>query len=145
MMVGGSGPEWFFGVGLPHHDTNCEDFRSRDHIWDQTRWALEFFRAYIPVASPRPIPTSSRHRPPSVLPSPCAVYAIYVPEGGPCTLRLEEGQYQVHWYNPRTGGALRTGSVATVDGLGVQALGSPPAEPSRDWATPFAGSMCRGG
>ena len=133
MMVGGSGPEWLFGVGLPHNDTNCEDFRSRDHIWDQTRWAVEFFRAYIPVretdAHPELITPSSA----LCLAKPGAVYAVYVPEGGPCTLRLEDGHYQVHWYNPRTGGALLAGTVATVDGPGSRTLGSPPADPSRDW------------
>jgi CubicO group peptidase (beta-lactamase class C family) len=135
LMVGGSGAEWLFGLGLPNHDTNCEDFRSRDHMWDQTRWALEFFRAYVPV---RETEAHSELVTPSsalCLAKPGAVYAISRPERGPgpCTLRLEPGRYQVHWYNPRAGGALWTGSVATVDGPGSPSLGAPPADPDRDW------------
>jgi hypothetical protein len=133
LMVGGSGAEWLFGLGLPNHDTNCEDFRSRDHMWDQTRFALEFFRAYVPVRETEAHPDLVT--PPSALclAKPGAVHAIYHPEGGPCTLRLEPGRYQVHWYNPRAGGPLLAGSVATIDGPGTPELGSPPADPDRDW------------
>jgi CubicO group peptidase (beta-lactamase class C family) len=133
LMVGGSGAEWLFGVGLPHNDTNCEDFRSRDHIWDQTRWALEFFRAYIPVRETQAHPDLVTPQTALCLANPGAVYAVYVPEGGPCTLRLEDGRYQIHWYNPRAGGALLSGTVATVHGPGIRDLGSPPADPGRDW------------
>ena len=81
LMVGGSGAEWLFGVGLPHNDTNCEDFRSRDQIWDQTRWALEFFRAYIPVRETEALPTSSRHHAPSAWPSPARSTRSTSPRG----------------------------------------------------------------
>jgi hypothetical protein len=128
LMAGGSGAEWLFGLGLPHHDTNCEDFRSRDRMWDQTRWALEFFRAYVPVRQTTPAPELVTPAGSTFcLAKPGSVYAVYVPEGGPCSLTLEPGRYQVHWYNPRTGGALLTGSVTTVEGPGTASLGSPPA------------------
>jgi CubicO group peptidase (beta-lactamase class C family) len=133
LMVGGSGAEWLFGVGLPHNDTNCEDFRSRDHIWDQTRWALEFFRDYVPVRESEPRADLITPASALCLAKPGTVYAIYVPEGNPCTLRLEAGRYQVDWYNPRAGGPLVAGSVRTVEGPGSQALGMPPANPDRDW------------
>ena len=29
-------------------DINCEDWRSRDIMWDQTRHALEFFQEHLP-------------------------------------------------------------------------------------------------
>ncbi len=47
-MAGGSGVEWYFGYKFPHNDLNCEDWRSRDHLWDLTRYAVEFFHEYLP-------------------------------------------------------------------------------------------------
>ncbi|MEZ5397232.1 MAG: hypothetical protein R2724_31255 [Bryobacterales bacterium] len=41
-MGGGAGVEWYFGHQYPHMDINMEDWRSRDRMWDQTRYALEF-------------------------------------------------------------------------------------------------------
>lgn len=134
LMVGGAGCEWLFGTGHPHGDTTCEDLRSRDRIWDQTRWALEFFRDYVPVRQASDhralLETGSGY----CLAQPGKVYAIYLPAGGACSLRLESGRYRVDWYDPRAGGGLKEGSVAQVSGPGVVALGSPPSEPTRDWA-----------
>ena len=48
LMAGGGGVEWYFGYKFPHNDLNCEDWRSRDHLWDLTRYAVEFFHAYLP-------------------------------------------------------------------------------------------------
>jgi hypothetical protein len=39
----------------------------------------------------------------------------------------------VSWFNPRTGGALQTGSVTTVSGGGKAVLGNSPAEANEDW------------
>lgn len=47
-MAGGGGVEWYFGYQYPHSDLNCEDWRSRELLWDQTRIALEFFHRYLP-------------------------------------------------------------------------------------------------
>ena len=44
-MSGGAGVEWLFGYKYAHDDIKLEDFRSRDHMWDLTRYAVEFFRA----------------------------------------------------------------------------------------------------
>jgi hypothetical protein len=48
LMAGGAGCEWYFGYAHAHNDLNCEDWRSRDHMWDLTRHALEFFHQYLP-------------------------------------------------------------------------------------------------
>ena len=31
-------------------DINCEDWRTRENMWNQTRYALEFFHDYLPFA-----------------------------------------------------------------------------------------------
>jgi hypothetical protein len=45
------------------------------------------------------------------------------------------GSYDVRWYNPRTGGSLQTGTIATLTGGGKDSLsiGEPPADPRLDW------------
>lgn len=48
LMAGGAGVEYYFGYKYSHSDLKCEDWRSRDRMWDQTRYALEFFTKYIP-------------------------------------------------------------------------------------------------
>ena len=50
LMAGGAGVEWYFGYNFPNNDLNCEDWRSRDHMWDLTRYALEFFHDHLPFA-----------------------------------------------------------------------------------------------
>ena len=47
-MAGGAGVEWYFGYEYENNDLNCEDWRSRDILWKQTDYALEFFRNYLP-------------------------------------------------------------------------------------------------
>jgi hypothetical protein len=129
LMGGGSGVEWYFGFKFPHMDINCEDWRSRDRMWDQTRYALEFFRQHLPFWEMAPDNTLAEGA--LVLAKPGQVYAVYLPKGGTTKLRVAEGSYQVRWYNPRSGGALQDG--ASVQGPGAVALGNPPSEPGKDW------------
>jgi hypothetical protein len=134
LMGGGAGVEWYFGNKFAHMDINCEDWRSRDRMWDQTRYALEFFRKYLPFWEMEPDNALAAGAEARVLAKPGALYAVYLPKGGSATLNLAEGAYTVRWYNPRAGGALLTGSVSSVQGKGPVALGQPPADPGQDWA-----------
>ncbi len=132
LMGGGAGCEWYFGYAYPHNDLNCEDWRSRDNMWNLTRIALEFFQRYLPFheMSPSDGLVSSGW----CLAKPGSVYAIYLPNGGSATVQLAPGTYSVHWYDPRSGGALQTGSVATLTGGGAVSIGQPPRDAARDWA-----------
>ncbi|MHC4147986.1 MAG: DUF5060 domain-containing protein [Planctomycetota bacterium] len=131
LMAGGAGCEWYFGYKFAHNDLNCEDWRSRERMWDQTRRALEFFHKYLPFE--RMSPDDSLVSAGWCLAEPGKVYAVYLPEGGTTQLNLAEGTYIVQWYNPRTGGKLQNGSVAEVTGPGMVSLGNPPAGPDKDW------------
>ncbi|MFB3829784.1 MAG: DUF5060 domain-containing protein [Bryobacteraceae bacterium] len=126
LMGGGAGVEWYFGSKFPHMDINCEDFRSRERMWDQTRYALEFFRRYLPFWEMEP-------REGRVLAKGDEVLAVHLPAGGSASLQLGAGAYSVRWYNPRTGGELQKGSVATVRGPGSRSIGAPPSDPGKDW------------
>lgn len=137
LMGGGSGVEWYFGYRFPHMDLNCEDWRSRERMWEQTRIALEFFHRYLPFWEMEPVVPSFRvadGSPARIFAKAGEVYAIQFPRGGSAQIALPEGAYTVHWFNPRTGGELIEGEVREVQGgKGRRWLGLPPAERSRDW------------
>ena len=133
LMGGGSGVEWYFGFAFPHMDINCEDFRSREHMWDQTRYALEFFRQHLPFWEMEPSDQLAGAKDARVLARGDSVYVVHLPVGGETTLQLGSGNYTVQWFNPRTGGALQAGSVKTVQGPGAKPLGRPPADANKDW------------
>jgi hypothetical protein len=63
------------------------------------------------------------------------LYLVYLPNGGTTDLDLRgaQGSFAISWFNPRTGGALRAGSVKSVIGGGRVSLGVSPAAPDEDW------------
>ena len=126
--------EWYFGYRYPHMDLNCEDWRSRDLMWDQTRHALDFFQRYLPFHEMEPLADATEGSPSRVLAKTGQTYAVQLMRGGTLKLQLEPGKYSVAWYNPRAGGPLLKGSVSEVEG-GRQRpyLGEPPSDPGKDW------------
>jgi hypothetical protein len=130
LMAGGAGVEWYFGYKFAHNDLNCEDWRSRDHLWDLTRYALEFFRDLMPFAE------MDHHDELTAAPDdycfakPGQIYAIYLPAGGTTYLDLggSSGTFSVQWFNPRTGGKLQKGTVSEVKGPGSVTIGLPPED-----------------
>ncbi|HYE99009.1 MAG TPA: DUF5060 domain-containing protein, partial [Planctomycetota bacterium] len=132
LMGGGAGCEWYFGYSYPHSDLTCEDWRSRDHMWDLTRIAMDFFRQHLPFQDMTPndglVSTGW------CLNKGGEVYAVYLPSGGTASLSVGTGTYSVQWYDPRNGGALMNGSVTSITGSGSKSLGSPPNNSTKDWA-----------
>ena len=47
LMAGGAGVEWYFGYKHAHSDLSCQDWRSREKMWDQSRLALDLFAGRI--------------------------------------------------------------------------------------------------
>ncbi|MHC4167177.1 MAG: putative collagen-binding domain-containing protein, partial [Planctomycetota bacterium] len=133
LMGGGSGVEWYFGHQFPHMDINCEDWRSRDTMWDQTRYALEFFQKHLPFHEMTSNNELADRAGIFVLAKPGEVYAVYLPNGGTTRLKIEGGAYSVRWYNPRSGGKLLEGSVTKIKGPSNASLGSPPSDIDQDW------------
>jgi hypothetical protein len=136
LMAGGAGVEWYFGYKWAHNDLNCEDWRSRENMWRQTRIALAFFREHLPFWEMTPDDGLVSGTDGWCLAKPGEVWAVYLPKGGEATLDLgdAEGPFAVRWYDPRAGGDLRQGSVARVEGPGKVRLGRPPEGAGPDWA-----------
>jgi len=135
LMGGGAGVEWYFGYSYSHMDLNCEDWRSREKMWDQTRYALTFFRENLPFWEMEPDNNLARGgKEIRVFTKPGQIYAVYLTNGGTAEVKLAEGTYAVKWYNPRAGGPLADGSVTTLAGPGWKSIGYPPSDRDRDWA-----------
>lgn len=135
LMAGGAGCEWYFGYKFAHNDLNCEDWRSRDRLWDQTRFALEFFQRYLPFSRMERADELTSSEDDYCLAAAGEVYAIYLPSGGSTWLDLQDSAatFDVLWYNPRSGGELVGGSVGQLSGPGRRGLGLPPEDEDRDW------------
>ena len=133
LMAGGAGVEWYFGYKFPDNDLNCEDWRSRDHLWDLTKIALDFFQTYLPFAGMSSADELTTAADDFCFAKAGEIYAIYLPHGGTTSIDLAGGEYSVQWYNPRTGGELASGSLFRLSGPGLQSIGLPPADEGQDW------------
>ena len=136
LMAGGGGAEWYFGYLNHDNDLGCEDWRSRDRMWDYTRYGLSFFQQYLPFREMENRDELLTGGKAWCLAKQGEIYALYLPHGGTCSLDLsgDEGTYSMQWYNPREGGALQDGVVKEVEGGKVQLIGPPPGSPDHDWA-----------
>ncbi len=135
LMAGGAGVEWYFGYSFPDNDLNCENWRSRDHLWDLTRYALGFFHDHLPFAM------MGHHDELTAAPDdycfarPEQIYAIYLPNGGTTDLDLgaSTATFQIRWFNPRSGGPLQMGTLVSTTGPGQVNIGQPPENTDKDW------------
>ena len=139
-MGGGAGVEYYFGYQFAENDLVCEDWRSRDQSWDYCRIALDFFRDNdIPIHEMAPadelVGNSDHDNSTYCLAKPGEIYLVYLPQGGTNSLDLtsSKGKFSVQWFNPRSGGALTTGSVQTVTGETSVTLGEPSSDAGKDW------------
>ena len=133
LMAGGGGVEWYFGYQYPHSDLSCEDWRSRDLLWDQTKIALDFFHSHLPFADMMSADELTLSKDDYCFAKTGEIFAVYLPQGGQAEIRIPEGSYDIHWFNPREGGDLQKGPVDRIAGGVYASTGLPPADPSKDW------------
>ena len=134
LMAGAWGVEWYFGYENEHSDLTCEDWRSRDNMWDQSRYALEFFTQNgIPFWEMEPMDETTADENDYVLSKKDEVYVIYqkMGEKSGSTLNGINGSYTMSWYNPRTGSF--EGDEQTVRANGTLSINPPPADTDKDW------------
>lgn len=118
-----------------------QDFRSRQNMWNLTRYALSFFRVnaipFWDMTNTNNLVTSSDKNW-CLSTDDQSIMVVYLSEGGSASVNLASPAantvYSVHWYNPRTGGALLDGSVSQLEaGSAKEPLGSPPDSSNGDW------------
>ena len=133
LMAGGAGAEWYFGYRYPHSDLSCEDWRSRDMLWDQTRIALDFFQRHLPFTEMKSADELTKETDDYCFAKTGEIYAVYLPEGGSADILLPSGNFEVKWFNPRTGGDLLPGKTSKIAGPGFASTGVPPGDDQKDW------------
>jgi hypothetical protein len=126
LMAGGAGCEWFF-----QSDIHCEDWRSRDKMWDQTKIALVFFQQHLPFAEMEPHDELVKGDGAWCLAKPGKTYVVYAPKPAETAITVSKGRFREEWYNPRTGGELIRGKE--IRGGGLRQLGEPPVDDGQDW------------
>lgn len=134
-MAGGAGIEWYFGYAHPHSDLSCQDWRTRDKMWDQSRYALEFFKNNnIPFWEMENNNGLISNEGDYCFAKNDEIYVVYLKQGGSTNVNITGGgTFSVQWYNPRKGGELMSGSVETVSGTSKTNTGEPPTEKNQDW------------
>ena len=107
LMAGGGGVEWYFGHKYDNDDLNCEDFRSRDRLWELTAIAMNFFLENLPIDEMKPADNIVSPRANYCFVKDDDVIVIYIPTGGASSVRLNpQKSYRLQWFDPRNGGEL---------------------------------------
>lgn len=131
LMASGAGVEYYFGYDTGETDLTAQDYRSRAKMWRYTRYALEFFKKYVPLPTLKRLTNTSNGW---LLGKEGDTYLIYLNKGGSTAITLPNtASYRVQWYDPRQGGDLQTGSVGWLVGGGSLTIGNPPSAPGEDW------------
>lgn len=133
LMAGAWGIEWYFGYENEHSDLTCEDWRSRDKMWDQCLHALHFFRQNeLPYwdMEPRDQWTENDDFIFADQETHIVIYQKMGPKT-PTTLQKINGEYTIRWFNPRTGQFIgKPKKVAAKNSLRIDL---PPVEQEKDW------------
>jgi hypothetical protein len=140
LMGGGAGVEYYFGYQYAQNDLVCEDWRSRDRSWDYCRIAKDFFHDNeIPFVQMQPatelVSNDLKSNDRYCFAKPNEVYLVYIAKGDSTSLDLTDasGQFTLQWFNPRSGGSLKTGDVKSLTGGATVNLGLAPSEEKKDW------------
>lgn len=138
LMAGGAGVEYYFGYKAPQNDLVCEDLRSRDRSWDYCSYALKFFWGLDTDLNTLASANHLVGNQPGENGNWCLanedeLYVIYLPEGGDVEIDLTsaDGNYNLAWYNPRTGKA-RLSDTKVAGGAKVSLKSTD--ESHEDWA-----------
>lgn len=138
IMAGGAGVEYYFGYSFDNNDLTCEDFRSRSNMWDQSRYALEFFSKFdVPFWEMENGNDRVSDQNWCLAHPDGKVLVVYWKNGAQVSVDLvgdKSTSYTVHWYDPRNGGDLQSGSISNVSGGRNRKLGdAPTTERNKDW------------
>ena len=133
-MAGAWGIEWYFGYENVHSDLTCEDWRSRENMWDQSRYLLDFFHKNdIPFWNMDPDDDWTADPDDYVLRQGDRIAVIYLKSGRKQEVLLKglKGTYSSSWYNPRTGAFA--GAAKMHQAEGDLNAGPAPGDADQDW------------
>lgn len=134
LIAGGSGVMWYGGS---QGDFQTEDFDRFSILFDWTKIAiLQLFKGhgleYWKMQNNDALSSGNLNR---CLAEEGKTYVIYLEQGGTTNLDLtgQTGDFDIKWFDPRTGGDLVDGSVTVVAGGSSISIGNPPSSSTSDW------------
>ena len=134
LMAGGGGAEWYFGYIYENSDLGLETWRTRNNMWDQTRYAVSFFHENLPFWEMNSSDDLVNAEGAYCFAKPGEVYAIYLHNTSSTNIHLEDdSSYSVHWFDPKHGGELQTGSISEIRGGRNVSVGNAPSGEKQDW------------
>jgi len=132
-LGGGASVEWL----LAEDDFYLTSYRPYEALMKQTALARDFMLEYLPFWKMEPGNHLIRPGEGFCFHSKGEVYAAYFNMAVDQTLDLRsaKGEYNILWYNPKTGGELLKGTIDKVSGDSVVSLGQPIDGPGSytDW------------
>ena len=134
LMAGAWGVEWYFGYEHEHSDLTLQDWRSRNNMWEQSKFALDFFtNNEIPFWEMEPMDELTKSEDDYVLAKPGEVYVIYLKMGEKTnySLPITNDNFKISWYNPRNGEFVNGAKTAAAKG--ELKIGLPPTDEEKDW------------
>lgn len=141
VLFSGGNIEWYFGYNPQPigGDVDAGDFRQREAMWDQMRFAREMMQAELPFWRMEPMDSllnaeNENFGGAEVFAAIGDIYAVYLPStnGGEwLNLQGVDGVYQLRWFDPRTG-QIQT-SNSNIPGNSNIHLGMPPSQLGQDW------------
>ena len=162
LMAGGAGVEYYFGYEFADSDLSCQNFRTRNNMWDQSQNALEFF-ANVPFW--RMVNANSLVMDDNWFnwfdwfnwfatddnwclydAQQSSFFVIYLRNGGTTSFDLSAVQaastVKVQWFDPVAGGNLQNGSVTSISGASRVSIGEAPYNQDQDWAVLLTCENC---
>ncbi len=132
-MAGASGVEWYFGYKYAQSDLNCEDWRSRDNLWKQTKIAMDFF-SDLPLREMEPMDELLTGEQAHCFAKKGETYVVYFksPAANKLSLVDLDGTVKVRWMNPQTGKWLEDKTQSLAGGTTIS-LSPPIDEQQKDW------------
>jgi len=139
LMAGGSGVEYYFGYQWPEcSDLTCQDFNNYDNLWDETNYALTFFRENLPYWEMENfnelVGNSNDTNDKYCLAKPNEIYVIYFSNAfntGNIDLSTINNSATLRWFNPRTGNFEGENKLPTLSK--ETSIGLPPSQANEDW------------
>lgn len=133
LMAGGGGVEYYFGYRNEESDLTCEDFRSRESMWTQSKYAWDFFvnhtQFWTMVNGDDLVSSTSAH---------CLgnseMFVVYLTDGGTTEIDLPHGSFHLLWFDPLTGQTSASGADNQIVGGSMVSVGYPPnGSAQQDW------------
>ncbi|QXD22520.1 DUF5060 domain-containing protein [Opitutia bacterium ISCC 51] len=127
-MAGSAGVELYIGKG---DDLRVQDYRPFEKHYQTAVRAIRFLSDHTTFKALEPHEDFADNA--WTLSKEGETYLLYLADGGTTEVKLPEGEYSAHWFDPRNGGDLQRSSKKSLSGGNSTSIGNPPNSSDDDW------------